>query len=841
MAYKSMLGGTKPKTQVKERSDGYGASLAQGKLASVSVPSVTAKPLPNRFGSSEGLADVSGLPEAMVIDMIPEVLAGGGAYSGIGSRETPSDIMAEMTEIASVLEGRNMIMRSGGAQGADSAFEDGIQSKQNKEVFIPWKGFQNSQDGVLMDPSVEAKAHAIVMRLHPAPDRLSSGALRLHTRNVSQVLGQKLDSPVKAVICWTPNGADQGGTGMAIRIADEAGIPVINMRRPEIRKALLAELGLIRERERSVEKAETKDFKLDVAVRTPRTWDPDETTVFFRVAEENGCLSNMGNKFPYKDQGYIMKSSEHQYQAAPFSRRPDIQEEILSASTAMDSKKVAREYSKDRDPNWIDGGVNVEMMAYVVTRRAEAHPEVAKTLENAWMSDRPVVEKSSRDDFWGAKPQADGTLKGRNVLGGIYDEFAAGARSNELPKSVSFPTADELNALRAARKSGNRDTRPRTDAEMEALIQSRAAAAAQRSGSAPAKSAGPAATAKTGANKEPNVTYIAGDITKNQAQVLVNTVNSRLAPSGRGVMGAGVAKAFKNAFPSIMKDYEKAIRSGELRPGTAMLFDLPDGRKWAALATKDDWKNPSQMKWVEDGLKDLAKNMKAAGLTSVAIPPPGCGNGGLNWEKVRPLVLEHLSDFDLNVYGTGPVTQKHVDRQMTPGVRSGGAKEDGSPSKQASSEPEMKASMYFSYGRSKRPEIEGSSTFEAILDGQRTSTTRYDEWRGSDRWGKLEKGAVVRFFEDKEMKGRSVDVAVQSVERVKMSEFSPERIEEWSKAEGWSVDFAKQSAAKHGAGFQVRYEVIPGQEIVRQRQIQREENQNGDLVALMSARDARGR
>lgn len=147
----------------------------------------------------------------------------------------------------------------------------------------------------------------------------------------------------------------------------------------------------------------------------------------------------------------------------------------------------------------------------------------------------------------------------------------------------------------------------------------------------------------------PDLSYVTGSIVDDRAQVLVNTVNSQLSEHGNPVMGKGVALAFKERFPTIMREYGAAIRSGELKPGRALLFDLPDGRKWAALATKDNFKDPSQEAWVESGLRELGEKMRAAGLTSVALPPPGCGNGGLDWKRVEPMVHEHLGGGGIRI------------------------------------------------------------------------------------------------------------------------------------------------------------------------------------------------
>ena len=143
----------------------------------------------------------------------------------------------------------------------------------------------------------------------------------------------------------------------------------------------------------------------------------------------------------------------------------------------------------------------------------------------------------------------------------------------------------------------------------------------------------------------PRVSYRpGGDVTQDDADILVNTVNAV------GVMGKGVALAFRQRWPTIMAPYVAACRSGQLRAGGCLLLPLPDGRLWAALATKAHWRDPSQMAWVEQGLSRLADLAAQAGARSIAIPPPGCGNGGLDWMRVEPLVLAALSGFDLRIY-----------------------------------------------------------------------------------------------------------------------------------------------------------------------------------------------
>ncbi|MBK1669081.1 hypothetical protein CKO28_13665 [Rhodovibrio sodomensis] len=141
--------------------------------------------------------------------------------------------------------------------------------------------------------------------------------------------------------------------------------------------------------------------------------------------------------------------------------------------------------------------------------------------------------------------------------------------------------------------------------------------------------------------------------------------------------------------------------------------------------------------------------------------------------------------------------------------RGGRAATEGAQSgPRAGAEPEtpaLQAAMYFSYGSGKRADVESDSTFDAILAGERTSTTRFDAWRGTDRWRGLRPGQKVRFFADRERKGRAVDVTVQEVREVDLAAMADAQMEAWSRAEGWSVEAGRQYGQKYGAGVQVIY------------------------------------
>ena len=149
-------------------------------------------------------------------------------YTGIGSRETPPDILMLMTSLATALSKHNYILRSGGAEGADSAFELGATYK---EIYLPWNGFNGKVvDGVsYLLPIETEQAREYVYDYHPNGLYLKAGAFKLMVRNTYQVLGASLHNPSDVLFCWTSDGRASGGTGQAMRIADDYNIPIINL------------------------------------------------------------------------------------------------------------------------------------------------------------------------------------------------------------------------------------------------------------------------------------------------------------------------------------------------------------------------------------------------------------------------------------------------------------------------------------------------------------------------------------------------------------------------------------------------------------------------------------
>jgi hypothetical protein len=147
-------------------------------------------------------------------------------YAGIGSRRTPDNVLRIMEHFGSSLSSA-YVLRSGGADGADSAFERGCDSESGvKEIYLPWYNFNYKTGIVVHNKSVLDKADQIVQRLHPKYRSLSIGARKLHIRNCFQILGADLKTPVDFVLCWYPDSFPSGGTATAVNLAHRLKIPV---------------------------------------------------------------------------------------------------------------------------------------------------------------------------------------------------------------------------------------------------------------------------------------------------------------------------------------------------------------------------------------------------------------------------------------------------------------------------------------------------------------------------------------------------------------------------------------------------------------------------------------
>jgi O-acetyl-ADP-ribose deacetylase (regulator of RNase III) len=133
-----------------------------------------------------------------------------------------------------------------------------------------------------------------------------------------------------------------------------------------------------------------------------------------------------------------------------------------------------------------------------------------------------------------------------------------------------------------------------------------------------------------------------GNLLLENVEALVNTVNCV------GVMGKGIALQFKQAYPENFRDYEKACKRNEVQPGRMFIFstgNLFNPKYIINFPTKRHWKEKSKIEDIQNGLVALVQQVQQLGITSIAIPPLGCGNGGLDWAVVKPLIESAFSDL----------------------------------------------------------------------------------------------------------------------------------------------------------------------------------------------------
>ena len=171
------------------------------------------------------------------------------------------------------------------------------------------------------------------------------------------------------------------------------------------------------------------------------------------------------------------------------------------------------------------------------------------------------------------------------------------------------------------------------------------------------------------------IKFLTGDILKNEAEVLVNTVNCV------GVMGRGIALQFKEAFPENYKAYADACKRNEVTPGKLFVFEtgqLTPPRYIVNFPTKRHWRGRSRIEDIEAGLKSLVTFIQTKAIRSIALPPLGSGLGGLDWKVVRPLIEEALRPYeDVQVFVYEPIeklaSETQSDQREVPNMTAGRA------------------------------------------------------------------------------------------------------------------------------------------------------------------------
>lgn len=139
------------------------------------------------------------------------------------------------------------------------------------------------------------------------------------------------------------------------------------------------------------------------------------------------------------------------------------------------------------------------------------------------------------------------------------------------------------------------------------------------------------------------IIYLPGDILSSRAQVIVNPVNTV------GVMGSGLAKAYKDKFPEMFNVYKYLCDNGKLKIGTLWIYKTK--YQWILnFPTKEHWRGESKLEYIEAGLQKFVNTYKERKIFSIAFPKLGCGLGGLAWDDVKPLMEHYLNPLPIEVY-----------------------------------------------------------------------------------------------------------------------------------------------------------------------------------------------
>lgn len=160
------------------------------------------------------------------------------------------------------------------------------------------------------------------------------------------------------------------------------------------------------------------------------------------------------------------------------------------------------------------------------------------------------------------------------------------------------------------------------------------------------------------------ITFQKGNLLESQAEALVNTVNTV------GVMGKGIALMFKDRFDKNYELYAAACKAKAVHTGKMFVTEVHelDGPRWIVnFPTKQHWRSPSRIEWIVSGLQDLRRFLLENNVRSIAIPPLGAGNGGLNWSEVKPQIEQILGDLDIDIQVYEP-TDKYQNVAKRSGV-----------------------------------------------------------------------------------------------------------------------------------------------------------------------------
>lgn len=162
------------------------------------------------------------------------------------------------------------------------------------------------------------------------------------------------------------------------------------------------------------------------------------------------------------------------------------------------------------------------------------------------------------------------------------------------------------------------------------------------------------------------IRFVTGNLLEADAEALVNTVNTV------GVMGKGIALQFKEAYPENFVEYARAVKQGKVVTGKMFVYQvqrLVGNKIIVNFPTKQQWFAPSRYIWIESGLIDLVDIIKKHEIKSIAIPPLGCGNGRLQWEKVKSLMEKYLTplkEVDIQIFSPNKQVREILEKENAP-------------------------------------------------------------------------------------------------------------------------------------------------------------------------------
>lgn len=249
------------------------------------------------------------------------------------------------------------------------------------------------------------------------------------------------------------------------------------------------------------------------------------------------------------------------------------------------------------------------------------------------------------------------------------------------------------------------------------------------------------------------IKFVKGDFFEYEADFRVNTVNCV------GVMGAGVALSFKKKYPDMFKEYSKVCKKGEISPSNPHVWTNGDmfnkGVTIINLPTKKHWRNPSEYEYIQDGLEWLREYLSEYDESyTITLPALGCGHGGLDWGKVREMIITELKDLNIKILVFEPISSREspklneVDFEKYSKLLSLGIKKVTSKSREY---PEL---------------LKQWGDRDLFVKGKISSSLSYDiALISSSQPDKIESDIVERIIESKKFKGKSFIFGPSSFER----------------------------------------------------------------------------